>query len=73
MGDELGSTRIITDSSGNIAGTFTYDPYGTIQTQTGSVTPLVAYAGEPYDAATGLYYLGARLYDPAIAQFLTRD
>ncbi|MGH9120414.1 MAG: RHS repeat-associated core domain-containing protein, partial [Acidimicrobiales bacterium] len=73
LGDELGSTRIITDSSGNIAGTFTYDPYGTIQTQTGSVTPLVAYAGEPYDADTGLYYLGARFYDPAIAQFLTRD
>jgi YD repeat-containing protein len=26
--DQLGSTRLLTDSSGNVAATFTYDPYG---------------------------------------------
>jgi len=31
------------------------------------------YAGQYRDAESGLYYLRARYYDPATAQFLTRD
>ena len=32
-----------------------------------------AYIGGIYDAATGLYYLNARYYDPSLAAFTTRD
>ncbi len=31
------------------------------------------YTGEPYDSATGLYYFGARYYDPTIGRFVTQD
>jgi RHS repeat-associated protein len=31
------------------------------------------YAGYAYDQTTGLYYVGARYYDPATAQFISRD
>jgi RHS repeat-associated protein len=33
----------------------------------------IMYAGYQYDKETGLYYLNARMYDPAIARFLQED
>ncbi|MBA2682186.1 MAG: RHS repeat-associated core domain-containing protein, partial [Ktedonobacteraceae bacterium] len=55
-----------------MAGTATYDAYGRVLTQTGTLTPF-GYAGQYSDAATGLQYLRARYYDPATQQFLTVD
>ncbi|MBA2676842.1 MAG: RHS repeat-associated core domain-containing protein [Ktedonobacteraceae bacterium] len=55
-----------------MAGTATYDAYGRVLTQTGTLTPF-GYAGEYTDAASGLQYLRARSYDPATQQFLTVD
>jgi RHS repeat-associated protein len=70
--DQLGSTRLLTNGSGAVAGTFRYDPYGNLADHTGpSYTPL-RWAGQ-YQDANGLYYLRARYYDPMTAQFLTRD
>jgi RHS repeat-associated protein len=34
---------------------------------------VIRYAGYVYDAATGLYYVGARYYDPETRQFTSRD
>ena len=28
---------------------------------------------KPYDSVTGLYYFGARFYDPTIGRFVTQD
>ncbi|MFL6054268.1 MAG: RHS repeat-associated core domain-containing protein, partial [Actinoallomurus sp.] len=39
----------------------------------GTVSTPFGYAGQYTDAETGLQYLRARYYDPATAQFLTRD
>ncbi len=71
--DSLGSTRALTDSSGAVANTDTYDPYGNITASTGSVANPFLYAGQYLDSESGLYYLRARYYDPATAQFVTVD
>jgi RHS repeat-associated protein len=72
--DQLGSTRAITDSAGAIAASYTYDAYGNLTSQTtGSVSNPFLYTGQYRDSETGLYYLRARYYDPATAEFLSRD
>jgi len=73
--DHLGSTRLLTDLNGAVAATYTYDPWGNITSQSAPVTASTPFlfAGEYRDAESGFYYLRARYYDPATAQFLTRD
>jgi hypothetical protein len=63
--DQLGSTRALTDSTGAIAATYSYDAYGNLSSQTGSVSNPFLYTGECRDSESGLYYLRARHYDPA--------
>ncbi len=71
--DQLGSTRAITNATGVTQATYQYDPYGTTVASTGSVTNPFLYAGQYKDTESQLYYLRARYYDPATAQFLSRD
>jgi RHS repeat-associated protein len=70
--DQLGSTRLLTNADGTIAGTATYTSYGQPQTHTGQQSKL-GYAGAYTDTLTGFHYNRARYYDPATAQLLTRD
>ena len=70
--DQLGSTRVLSDNASAIVATATYDPYGRRTASTGTLSPL-GFAGEYTDAETGFVYLRALYYDPATAQFLTRD
>ncbi|HZT96717.1 MAG TPA: RHS repeat-associated core domain-containing protein, partial [Chloroflexota bacterium] len=71
--DQLGSTRLLTDSAGLKRGTFTFDPYGNIAASSaGYVTPFL-FAGQYRDNETGFYYLRARYYDSATAQMISRD
>jgi len=73
--DQIGSTRLITDSAGatGTATTITYDPYGNPVSTSGSLTTPLMFSGQYVDSESGLYYLRARYYDPATAQFLTSD
>jgi RHS repeat-associated protein len=71
--DQLGSTRLLTDSTGAVAATYTYDPTGNLTSHTGASDTALRWGGQYQDANTGLYYLRARYYDPATSQFLTRD
>jgi RHS repeat-associated protein len=71
--DQLGSTRLLTDQSGNTAATYTYDAYGNLTSHTGSADTPLRWNGQYQDATTGLYYLRARYYDPQTSQFVTRD
>ncbi len=71
--DQIGSTRLITNSTGQTAATFTYNPYGTLQASTGTTTTPLGYAGQPTDPQSGLQYDQARYYDPTTGQFLTVD
>ena len=69
--DQLGSIRMITNTTGASAGTASYTAYGT-RTTTGT-TSAFGYAGQYTDIETGLQWDRARYYDPTTAQFLTRD
>ena len=71
--DQLGSTRVITDSKGATVNTYTYDPYGNITASSGTLSNPFRYAGQYFDTESGLYYLRARYYDPTTAQFISRD
>ncbi|MCC6174086.1 MAG: hypothetical protein IT305_02175 [Chloroflexi bacterium] len=70
--DGLGSVRAITDSTKAVVQTYQSDEFGVpIATQGGSTQPF-GFTGEQRDA-TGLVYLRARLYDPTLGRFITRD
>ncbi len=71
--EALGSTRVLTDSSGSVQDTDTYDPYGNLTASTGTVQNHLLYASQYLDSETGFYYLRARYYDPATGQFLMVD
>jgi RHS repeat-associated protein len=71
--DQQGSTRLITGSTGKAEATFTYGPYGETTGSTGTATTPLGYDAQYTSTDTGLIYLRARTYDPATAQFLTRD
>lgn len=71
--DQLGSTRMLTNGSGESSATFSYAAYGGLEGRTGTATTPLGFAGQYTNAQTGLQYLRARFYDPATAQFLTHD
>jgi RHS repeat-associated protein len=71
--DSLGSTRMLTDASGAVAATFTFDAYGKLTSSTGTATTSLRWAGLVTDSESSLLYARARYYDPAIAEFTTVD
>jgi RHS repeat-associated protein len=73
--DGLGSVVGLTDSSGNVVARYSYSPYGTTTSQSGSEATANPwrYAGAYYDSATGLYKMGARYYAPALGRFTQLD
>lgn len=71
--DGLGTVRALADPAGNVVQTYETYAFGEpVQTQGSSQQP-VQFTGEHRDADTGLIYLRARMYDPRIGRFLSRD
>jgi RHS repeat-associated protein len=70
--DNQGSTRLQTNTTGAVTATATYNPWGALASHTGTI-PTLGYESQYTDPETGFLYLRARYYDPATAQFLTRD
>ncbi|MEK5269163.1 MULTISPECIES: RHS repeat domain-containing protein [unclassified Heyndrickxia] len=70
-----GDVISIVDQSGNEVGSYTYDAYGNVLTETGEIAKYnpIRYAGYYYDAETKDYYLKARYYNPANGTFLAMD
>jgi uncharacterized protein RhaS with RHS repeats len=52
--DQLGSIRAITNSSGSVANSYSYDAYGNTTTSSGTVPNQFKYAGEYQDDESGL-------------------
>ncbi len=63
----------IVDTSGKIVNEYSYDEWGNITSQIEGISNSFKYAGEVYDAETGLYYLRARYYDSSMGRFLNED
>jgi len=49
------------------------DPYGGLASSTGLLTNPFRFGGQYQDSESGLYYLRARYFDPATAQFISMD
>ena len=71
--DGLGSLTSLSNTSGALANTYTYDSFGNLTASTGSLTNSFRYTGREFDTETGLYYYRARYYDPVSGRFLSED
>ncbi len=82
--DGLGSTAALTNSAGATESTYSYLPFGTIAGSTGTSVNSAGNPSNPFTfvgqfgvsedgSGSGLDAMGARSYDPAIAQFTTAD
>lgn len=72
--DIKGSIVNLVDENQNAVVSYTYTDYGeTTESQGGSLNNEIRFAGGVYDETTGLYYLNARFYDPAVGRFLNPD
>jgi len=72
--DHLQSSTIITDQNGVNVEQMFYYPYGEMTGyHTGSVNVKHKFNGHEYDGESGLYYMGARYYDPKLARFISAD
>ena len=70
--DHLGSSTYITTLTGEVAQYAAYTPYGELFREYRNVTPY-KFNGKELDAETGLYYYGARYYNPATPLWLGVD
>ncbi len=68
--DSLSSSSAMSSSTGTLTGSIKYFPFGA--TRSGSVPTDKQYTGQRLDG-TGLYYYGARYYDPVISRFISAD
>ena len=66
--DHLGSTRLVTDEQGNVVSEVQYKAFG----KTDEEEEDYLFTGKERDSS-GLYYYGARYYDPEIGRFISRD
>jgi RHS repeat-associated protein len=73
--DNLGSSNVLTDRSGSMVQHYEYATFGqTTYTDNTSVFPVSdRYTGQIIDDETGLYYYGARYYDPQLGRFIQPD
>jgi RHS repeat-associated protein len=76
--DHLGSTQVITDSSGRILEKVAYSSFGehtktTLNSTNSMNSTNYFFTGKELDATTKLYYYGARYYHPSIARFTQPD
>ncbi|MHB8702455.1 MAG: RHS repeat-associated core domain-containing protein [Nitrososphaerales archaeon] len=69
--DNLGSTRLVTNSLGSTIFSSDYLPFGLNYGLSGSESFM--YTGKQFDPSTGLYYYGARFYDDVLGRFITED
>ncbi|MBR9704654.1 hypothetical protein GOV12_04530 [Candidatus Pacearchaeota archaeon] len=68
--DHLGSTTIVTNSSGDVVEETFYKPFGEVVDGSNS---RYGYTGKEKDGDTGLMYYGARYYNPNFMHFIQPD
>ena len=71
--DGHGSVRFLTDTTGAITDTYTFDAFGVLITSTGTTPNNHLYAGEQLDPNLGFYYLRARYMNVSAGRFWTMD
>jgi RHS repeat-associated protein len=72
LSDHLGSTSITATSSGGFYSELRYMPWGGNRFTNGTTPTSYRYTGQR-EAEVGLYYYGARFYDPSLGRFVSAD
>ena len=72
LGDHLGSTSITATSNGGFYSELRYMPWGGNRFTSGTTPTTYRYTGQR-ESDVGLYYYGARFYDPSLGRFVSPD
>ena len=70
--DALNSTLALTDSSGAVSTSYTYEPFGKATKTGAATTNTFGFTGRE-DDGTGLMYYRARYYNPTTQRFISED
>ncbi|HEY6971171.1 MAG TPA: RHS repeat-associated core domain-containing protein [Candidatus Angelobacter sp.] len=70
--DALGSMIALTDTSGNVQTSYTYDPFGNTSVAGTANGNEFQYTGRENEG-NGLYYYRARYYSPVLHRFISED
>ncbi|MEW6534003.1 MAG: RHS repeat-associated core domain-containing protein [Candidatus Auribacterota bacterium] len=68
-----GDVTDILDNDSAVIAHYEYDPFGTIESETGTLEQNFRFSTKYTDSASDLVYYGYRWYAPAIKQWLSRD
>jgi large repetitive protein len=71
--DGLGSTRQLTNPTGQVTDSYNFDAYGQLLSRTGNANNPYLFAGQQRDFTTNLDYLRARYYAPDLGRFISTD
>jgi len=71
--DGLGSITHLTTPTGTINRTYTYDSFGRIVAQSGTLANPFTYTGREFDPEIELYFYRSRYLDPRSARFTSED
>ena len=71
--DHLGSSTVMTDTSGAAVETTDYMPFGSQRGHSGIDVSSYKFTDQELDAESGLYNYNARLYDPVAGRFISPD
>jgi RHS repeat-associated protein len=69
--DHRGTRHLVTGEDGRVAARWEYDPFGLPSGPSQPYLPM--FGGRVWYPEVGLYYFGARWYDPRLGRFLTPD
>ena len=71
--DGMGSATSLSNGSGALANTYTYDSFGNLVASTGTILNSFRYTGREFDSETNLYFYRARYYAPSVGRFISED
>jgi RHS repeat-associated protein len=71
--DGVDSVTSLSNATGALANTYTYDSFGKLTASTGSITNPFQFTGREFDQETGSYYYRARYFDQNSGRFISED
>jgi len=71
--DSLSSVTSLSNSSGALVNTYSYDSYGNSTMSTGTIINPFRFTGREFDSETGIHEYRARYYDETIGRFVSED
>ena len=71
--DPSGSVRLLTGADGSAVNRLSYEAFGQIRSESGTVSSPLGFAGQPRDLEAGLSFFWGRALDPYLGQFASVD